>query len=480
MTREPRTNRPRLRPRTTALGLALATTPVLTWAACSGNDGATGELPPLLEIRTGGELIFGHPQDDCSECHPNHVAEWEMGPHAYATADPVFHAMSRLGQKQTNGKLGQFCIQCHSPVALATNAAPVYQDEQGVWRQDTRGLDRLSQTGVSCDICHSITDVLEPVNARAILTPNGIRRATIKDPVETPAHASQYSELHEKSDLCGMCHAVNNPRGAPLEETFPEWANSSFAQPGGQTCQDCHMPEYTGKAAPDGPERTLHRHFFVGVDVSLLPPDEFPGYQEMRDMVDALLKESANLTVAAEPEQRRLRMEVENLAGHALPSGATAERQMWIEMFIEDEGGNVVFETGTFDENGDLRDENPKHTTQPGSDPQLVEWHQQMLDDPTRADPNSTAEVKPVTFPWQASWIDNHLIPADGTDTEYYDLSALPAGTYTARVRLRFRSFPMYFLRALEGEENGGLDPAVKTRVPIHDMETAELTFTLP
>ena len=79
--------------------------------------------------------------------------------------------------------------------------------------------------------------------------------------------------------------------------------------------------------------------FFVGVDVSLLPPEEFPGYQEMRDLVDALLKESANLTVAAEPEQRRLRLEVENLAGHALPSGATAERQMWIEAFVEDAEG---------------------------------------------------------------------------------------------------------------------------------------------
>ena len=190
-----------------ALAPAALALPVALWASCSGDSSSTGELPPLLQIRTSGELIFGHPQDDCAECHAQHVQEWEMGPHAYATADPVFHAMSQLGQKQTNGKLGQFCIQCHSPVALATNAAPTYQDEQGVWRQDTPALDRLSQTGVSCDVCHSITDVLEPVNARAILTPNGIRRATIRDPVDTPAHASEYSELHERSDLCGMCRA---------------------------------------------------------------------------------------------------------------------------------------------------------------------------------------------------------------------------------------------------------------------------------
>lgn len=448
-------------------------------AGCTSKN-ESGELPPLLQIRTSGELIFGHPQEDCAECHENHVKEWEMGPHAYATADPVFHAMSRLGQKQSGGKLGQFCVQCHSPVALATNATPVYQDEEGIFRQDTENLDRLSKTGVSCDICHSITDVLEPVNARAILTPNGVRRATIKDPEETPAHASAYSELHEKSDLCGMCHAVNNPKGAPLEQTFPEWEASSFAQPGGQTCQDCHMPAYQGQAAKDGPMREVHRHWFVGVDVSLLPPEEFPGYYEMREMVDTLLQESANLRVAFEPAEKKVRIEVENLAGHALPSGATAERQMWIEFIVKDAQDQVVFETGTFDENGDLRDGNPKHTTQPGTDPQLILWNQQMIDDPTRQDPNSTAPIKPVTFPWQASWIQDHLVPADGTDIEYLDLSALPSGSYTATVRLRFRSFPMYFLKALEGEESGNLDPAVKTRVPITDMNTADLSFSIP
>ena len=455
----------------------LVAAPLVGGLACTKADDA-GALPPLLQIRTSGEIIFGHPQDDCAECHPKHVEEWAMSPHAYATADPVFHAMSRMGQRQTNGKLGQFCVQCHTPVGLATNAAPVYQDTDGVWKQDTENLDRLSQTGVSCDVCHSITDVLEPVNARAILSPDGIRRATIQDPVETPAHLSQYSPLHEKSDLCGMCHAVVNPRGAPLEETFPEWENSSFAEEGGQTCQDCHMIAYQGKAAKDGPDREVHHHFFVGVDVSLLPPEEVPGYDEMRAMASDLLKASANLRVAAEQAERRLKIEVENLAGHALPSGATAERQMWIELFVEDAQGQVVFETGTFDPNGDLRDGNPKHTTMPGTDPQLIYWGQQMLDDPTRQDPNSTAAVKPVTFPWQASWIRNHLIPADGTDVEYIDLSALPPGSYSARLRLRFRTFPMYFLVILEQE--AALSPDVKTRVPIVDMAEAALSFTLP
>lgn len=455
----------------------LCVLPFGLWGACKG-DGGNDELPPLLQIREDGALVFGEPNEDCAECHQQHVDEWNMSPHAYASRDPVFHAMIRLGQQQSQGKINQFCVQCHMPVGLATNATPVTQDPaDGIFKQDTVNVDALTRSGVSCDVCHSVTNVLEPVNARAVLTPNGIRRATIEDPVETPAHLSEYSELHKDSLLCGMCHAVNNPAGAPLEETFPEWQNSSFAQPGGQTCQDCHMPAYEGVAAKDGPNRTVHRHTFVGVDVSLLPPEEFPGYQEMRDLVDALLKESAEMTVTPEPAEQRVKIEVKNLAGHALPSGATAERQMWIEMIVRDANDNVVFETGTLDVNGDIRDEVEKHSVAPGSDPQLILWNQQMLKSPQVADPNSTAPITPVTFPWQANDIDNHLIPADGSDIEYIDLSALPPGNYTASVRLLFRTFPIYFLQELE--DKAGLDPDVKTRLPTHEMETANIQITL-
>ena len=59
------------------------------------------------------------------------------------------------------------------------------------------------------------------------------------------------------------------------------------------------MPEYTGQAASEGaegdaiiPQRTLHRHIMPGVDVSLLPRDEFPGYDELRAAVAALLQEA--------------------------------------------------------------------------------------------------------------------------------------------------------------------------------------------
>ena len=109
-----------------------------------------------------------------------------------------------------------------------------------------------------------------------------------------------------------------------------------------------------------------------------------------------------------------LEVSIANLAGHRLPSGATAERQMWLEIVVTDEDGNVYYETGTLDENGDLRDKWPQHTTQPGSDPDLVKYGQDMLRDP--AADGETGEPYLITFPWQATLTENHLIEPGETD----------------------------------------------------------------
>lgn len=473
-------------------------------ALTAGCDDAPPEhaLPPLLEPREQAQLGFAHPIDDCSECHAQHVEQWEGSNHAYAAKDPVFTAMVRVGQAQSEGKLDQFCVQCHTPPGMASGQTEVVRNAAtGVFEQDLSRLGPIAEHGVSCDVCHSITDVVEPVNARAVLTPNGVRRATIADPVPTTAHESANSDLHAQSELCGMCHSVVNPKGALVEETFPEWLSSSFADEGTQ-CQDCHMPTYEGRAAPDGPVRTLHDHTFVGVDVSLLPPDEFPGYDSLREATTLLLQSSVDFDAAFDGPSRRLQLTIDNLAGHALPSGATAERQMWVELLVVDAAGEVVFESGTLDANDDVRDGVDGHSLAPGSDPQLIYFGQQMvaiqgldaIDDDAiraaiRADKEQQcvslglgavaegSEMTPVTFPWQANWQCNYLIPVDGRATPSFDLSGLASGEYEAHISLKFRTFPPYFLRELEAL--GGLDPAVKTRLPTVEMASTTLGFAL-
>lgn len=423
------------------------------------------------------------PEQACGECHPRHVDEWRSSAHAYAMHDPVFTAMVAVGQKETEGELGDFCVKCHSPFGFRSGETSVRRDgDSGAYVQPTQGLSQAAMDGVSCFVCHSVTKVNTAANADFELAMDGVRRGPIMDPAPSPAHRSEPSALFERTEICGACHDVINPNRVALEKTHIEWVQSIFA--GSQSCQACHMPTYRGAAAVGGKQRTLHEHRFVGVDVSLLPEAEFPGYDDQRERTRTLLEQSATLAVTPQPDARRLLLEIKNLAGHALPSGATADREMWVELVVRDAGGTVVFESGTLDGRGDLRVDDPERTLAPGTDPALVLYAQVMTVGGAAADAGAVAPTAPrpkpnaqaVDFLWQPDDESSHLIPPGSTDRPSFDLSALPPGTYTADVRLLFRSFPPHLLRRLE--QLAGLDPALKDRVPTVEMATASVTFT--
>jgi hypothetical protein len=51
-----------------------------------------------------------------------------------------------------------------------------------------------------------------------------------------------------------------------------------------------------------------------------------------------------------------LRVDVESIfEGHNFPTGFTEERQVWVEVFVRDSQGRVIFKSGDFDSNNDLR-----------------------------------------------------------------------------------------------------------------------------
>jgi len=422
----------------------------------------------------------------------------------------VFKAMVDMGQRATSGKLGQFCVQCHSPTGLATGQTKVTEGTDGF--KQNLDLDPIAMSGVTCTACHSMTNVIDPFNARVVYTPNGIMQGSIRNPVANDFHASNYNEIFDgETDgfgaMCGSCHNVINPKGAIVEQTFTEF-ELSLAKQEGETCVSCHMPEYVGKAAvgpgapEDLPDRNLHRHTFVGVDVSLLAEEEFPGYTEMRILSTALLQESAEFFASYEGGDNVISVSIANLAGHALPSGSTAERQMWVELIVRDAATNVVFETGTLDPGGNLRDGLAKHTSMPGTDLQLVSFGQIMIGINGFADMSDNEKAiartqvegdclpfgeggiaagsigAPVDMPWQADWQCDHLIASDSVADFSYVLPSLPPGNYVATLRLLFRSFPPYFLTILEQE--AALDPLVNTRVPIVEMELQTVPITVP
>src|SRR3954462_5050280 len=85
--------------------------------------------------------------NSCASCHPKQYADWAGSMHAYASHDPVFLAMNKRGQRETQGTLGDFCIKCHAPMALREG-------------KTTDGLNIESvpaqYRGVTCFFCHSV------------------------------------------------------------------------------------------------------------------------------------------------------------------------------------------------------------------------------------------------------------------------------------------------------------------------------------
>ena len=55
----------------------------------------------------------------------------------------------------------------------------------------------------------------------------------------------------------------------------------------------------------------------------------------------------------------RIRFEVDvknGTDGHNVPTGFDAERLVWLQIELRDEAGNIVFQSGDLDPNGDVRD----------------------------------------------------------------------------------------------------------------------------
>jgi len=399
----------------------------------------------------------------CGDCHPNHYAQWRTSMHAYATKDPVWRALVAIRQTDFNGERDQFCIQCHS--AIATRGGEV------VPNFSFDDFSAISLEGITCESCHKVSGLARPYNSGHILDETGPIRGPIQDPVANGFHESMYSPLHDSSIFCAGCHDVVEQHGLNLERPYEEWL-PSLAAAEGRNCQSCHMPTYRGKAAPfdNVPERDLHLHRFIGVDMPL--SDDFitdPAlFDEIRAEVVALLRTAGSIEVQAASsvkagEQLDLFVTVRNLIdAHNLPTGATFNRQLWVAVTVKDGNGTILYQTGHLDADGDLR--NYWSALDPFGDDDLIEFGSRFVDE----------RGNPTVFPWKAvEHISNSLSPLYArTITLFVPTQPGTIGPITIDAQLRFRSFPPFLLRALG---LGDLAP----KLTVTDIDETTLTVAV-
>lgn len=393
---------------------------------------------------------------ECADCHPDHVAQWRTSMHGYALTDPVYRRLVEIRQADFDGLQDRFCLQCHSPIGTrGGDVTPGFEFAD---------LAPITLEGVTCSGCHKVASVARTYNSGHVIDEDGPLRGPIDDPMENAFHDSEGSELFAGSELCGGCHDVVEVSGLALERPYDEWLASPAAA-AGQSCQDCHMPTRRGQAAPGGPERTLHDHRWVGVDLPLtggtLSADELA---DLRDRVEALLAGSGSVTLEAADsvtagEQLDLYVTVaNNIPAHDLPTGSTFNRQLWLEVTATDSAGKVVYRTGDLDANGDLRDYYSE--LDPYGDQDLIVFGSRFIDN----------VGDPVLFSWRASdRISTSLSPLyRRTFTLFVPTTDAAAGPLTIEARLRFRSFPPYLLRRLDLGDEGA-------KLPIYDIDATTL-----
>jgi hypothetical protein len=292
----------------------------------------------------------------CQPCHPIHYEQWQASMHAYASDDPVFLALNQKGQRETNGELGSFCIQCHAPLAFKLG-----------YTTDGLNLSELPNEvqGITCAFCHMVSDIAGTHNNPLVWSEDQVMRGGIKNPLNTIAHTSVYSSIHdgkknESSDLCGSCHDIVTPLNVHLERSYWEWKSSLFNDEDPlyrNTCNSCHMPTRPGKIAVNSvnENQRIHDHIMPGVDVHLED-------HKHRDVLMRAVQQSLNGSLIGEICVRlgessgaEVELYLENIAaGHRFPSGAALDRRLWVSLKVFDEQNQILFMSGKIEEHDSL------------------------------------------------------------------------------------------------------------------------------
>ena len=226
--------------------------------------------------------------------------------------------MYRIYAYNTGGKAPEFCFDCH------TAETKLNPEKARVLHQEImEGKERLSSEGITCTVCHAVTDVKDVPDYRVPMS--------LDPPQVPPFHSVKRTALTTSAKLCSACHDYNTAHfldGRPKEpgpkccSVNREWKETSYAKKG-IGCQACHMREEMGVVQRTTGSRVLEKLYrLVGLQryrddrgrVSHL----FPGGRS-----ESLLRKSVEMRIKAEQAEDRITAAVilTSRAGHTIPNG---------------------------------------------------------------------------------------------------------------------------------------------------------------
>ncbi len=443
--------------------------------------------------RGGDDATLFHASDRCLACHNGLVgpdgtdlsigADWRGSMMANAARDPYWQAAVRretLDHPQARAAIEDECSKCHMPMAHTTSHAAGEEGRLFAHLTSGGGGDpgqaHLAMDGVSCSACHQIRsdglgqessfvggfviDTATPLGDRDLFGPFEVDGGRQRIMSSASGFQPQEGDHLRSAGLCATCHTLIThalgPDGQVIGELaeqvpYSEWEHSVYG--GGQTCQQCHMPELDEPTAITSvwpqPREGMSPHVFRGgnsfiprvlnLNRAELQVEALPAELAATSERSAAHVESAAATVEIEDDgsllgdELRFVVAVENLAGHKFPT-AYPSRRAWLHVTVRDTHAQVVFESGApradgsiagndNDEDGALYEPHYREVTDPGQ----VQIYEPILGD--SGGEVTTGLLKATTYlkdnrllPWgfdkatAGPWIEVHGAARDDVD----------------------------------------------------------------
>lgn len=228
------------------------------WALASGWGGlsapstlAEEQAQEIPQVTLNPDGIS--PSSQCGKCHLDIYNHWKASLHSKSANNAVFQAAYMQVFFHRGESTRKRCLTCHAPVALIND--------------DPRLHEALSQEGINCDFCHSISQVVSQYTGgfHYLFEFGMIKQGPSANP-SSPAHQTRQNPLYQQAEYCRECHELEE-NGFKLIETYSEWKAGPY--PGeGTDCQDCHMEPIPGrKVLPivkKLDQKTVSNHAFTG------------------------------------------------------------------------------------------------------------------------------------------------------------------------------------------------------------------------
>jgi len=381
----------------TLLSAALYRPPDFSWRLpddYSFKYGPNPFAPSLARTATGQayhpKSLSGSASCGRSGCHEQIYEEWLPSAHRYAAMDPAFQMVQSVMAKNEGAESTRYCGGCHDPIALFSGMKNIYSEDLSF---------EGAQEGISCTVCHSITETDVRGNAQyAVARPapyawerddsasgrllSGFLIRSIPD-----AHVRAYSRsLYKSPEYCGACHKqfidqeINKVGWVQLQNQYDNWKASPWNKPGRPaetlTCRECHMrlADSNDPASGDAsdfnrsPGDHKHRsHRFIAANQFVPDLLKLPGHEEHTRLTESWLRGQSVVAeiadrwpggavapiqlvapaTAAPGRPITVRAVVTNRkVGHDFPTGPLDIIQAWVEMTVVDQDGREIFHSG--------------------------------------------------------------------------------------------------------------------------------------